>query len=178
MRTIAGNLAMLAGAIVLSLSFNPSPQIALAQDQNQDTDADGVSSDPDTAGPPVVTPGCWQGDVFNDAQGSGTITFFFVIKHKKIVKSGSTYDIEYDEGLSESGPIKGKVNSKMFKWKGPAVGNQNSQCAVSGLGSPVEGTDFLDGSYRYNGKCTEVSGPHNPFTGGSMGKLVFLGPTC
>jgi hypothetical protein len=179
MRVTSKKLTILAGAVALTLAFNAPAQIACAQDQTQDTDAPDVSSDPNTASSPVIIAGCWQGEVFNDAQGDGTITFFFKIKHGKILKSASSYDIEYtSEGLSESGPISGKVNSKLFKWKGPAVGNQNSQCSVSGVGSPVAGTNFLDGNYTYKGRCTEVAGPHNPFTGGGMGKLVFLGPTC
>lgn len=179
MRLIAKDLTIVAGALALMLAFNAPAHTVRAQDQISDDDAQDVSADPNTAGPPVVTAGCWQGEVFNDAQGDGTITFFFKIKHRKILKSGSTYHIEYtSEGLSESGPISGKVNAKLFKWKGPAVGNKNSQCSVSGVGSPVASTNFLDGNYTYKGKCTEVSGPHNPFTGGSMGKLVFVGPTC
>ena len=136
-------------------------------------------SSPDTNGPAVVSNGCWQGMVFNDAQGTGTITFIFEIsKSHKIVKSGSMYVIHYDEGLTEMSPISGKVTATQFKWKGKAVGNQGSKCAISGLGSPVSNETFLDGNYRYTGKCTEVSGPHNPFTGGSFSKLEFLGPTC
>lgn len=179
MRTIAKNFAVVVGAIGLTLAFTIPNRIARAQDQNQDADAPAVSSRPDSGGPPLVTSGCWQGDVFNDAQGDGTITFVFKIKNGKILKSGSTYLIDYtSEGLMEMGAISGKVTSTMFRWKGPAVGNQGSQCAVAGIGIPVAGASFLDGRYQYNGKCTEVSGPHNPFTGGGMGKLVFKGPTC
>lgn len=177
MRTLAGRLVTLAAASAIVLALDASTQIARAQEQAPNANAHAIFAVPNTSGPPVVTNGCWQGNVFNDAQGSGTITFFFKIKGKKIVKP-STYDIEYtSEGLTESGPIKGKVTSTKFQWKGPAVGNQGSQCKVFGSGAPT-GSGFLDGSYTYTGKCTEVSGPHNPFTGGDMGKLVFTGPTC
>ena len=130
-------------------------------------------------GPGVVGNGCWQGNVLNDAQGTGTIAFIFEIsKNKKFVKSGSMYVIHYDEGLTEMAPISGKVTSARFTFKGKAIGNQMSKCTISGTVTPVQGETFLDGSYRYTGKCTEVSGPFNPFTGGSIGKLEFVGPTC
>jgi hypothetical protein len=138
-----------------------------------------AQDDTNDGAPRVVTSGCWQGNVFNDAQGTGTITFFFEIsKSGKVAKSGSTYVINYDEGLTEMASISGKVTSTQFSFKGKAVGNQGSKCTISGKASPVQGETFLDGSYRYTGKCTEVSGPNNPFTGGDIGKLEFVGPNC
>src|SRR5215469_1738332 len=139
---------------------------------------DDVQGEMKNSGPGVVTDGCYQGNVFNDAQGTGTIFLMLEIKNGKLVKSGSTYVINYDEGLTEMAPISGRVTSTQFTFKGKAVGNQGSKCKISGKATPVMGETFLDGSYRYTGKCTEVSGPHNPFTGGSIGKLEFVGATC
>jgi hypothetical protein len=179
MGAIAKQLVLLAGIIVLTMAVATPTRIARAQSQGSDAAADGVTSDPDTKGPPVITSGCYQGDVFNDAQGTGSITFFFHLSSAgKILKKDSTYDIEYtSEGLTESGPISGKATATQFKWKGPAVGNQGSQCRVAGIMHP-SGQSSLTGNYIYSGKCREISGPHNPFTGGSMSSLVFTGPTC
>jgi hypothetical protein len=165
-------LLIIAGMAAMVLTF-----VALAMPRAVRAQTDSIeASSPDTA---AVSNGCWQGMVFNDAQGIGTITFIFEIsKSHKIVKSGSMYVINYDEGLTEMSPISGKVTATQFKWKGKAIGNQGSKCAISGLGSAQNGVNFLDGNYRYTGKCTEISGPHNPFTGGSFSKLEFLGPTC
>ena len=178
MDSIAKRLVALAGVLVLTLAIDTPTRIARAQSPDSDATADGAISEPDTKGPPVIISGCYQGNVFNDAQGDGTVTFFFHLNSVgKILKADSTYDIEYDEGLSESGPISGKANATQFKWKGPAVGNQGSQCRVAGIMRPA-GQGSLVGSYIYSGKCREVSGPHNPFTGGSMSKLVFVGASC
>ena len=164
---VAGTTAMVLAILVLVI-----PRPVRAQTDSPD------ASSPPTSGPPVVTSGCYQGMVFNDAQGTGTISFLFEIKKNKIIKSGSMYIINYDEGLNEMSPISGKVNSTQFKWKGKAVGNQSSQCAIAGVGHAVSNAAFLDGSYTYAGKCTEVSNPHNPFTGGDFSKLEFVGATC
>lgn len=178
MSSIAKRLVLLAFVLVLTLAIDTPTRIARAQSPGADAVADGATSEPDTKGPPVIVSGCYQGNVFNDAQGTGTITFFFHLSSAgKILKADSTYDIEYDEGLTESGPISGKANATQFKWKGPAVGNQGSQCKVAGIMRPA-GQGSLNGNYIYSGKCREVAGPHNPFTGGSMSKLVFTGPVC
>jgi hypothetical protein len=158
-------LSLIGAGLLATVLFVTHPGFAFAQDVN-DSDAD-VVEQPDTM--VVNLSGCWQGTAFNDSQGNTSILLFFKQKQNKILKNGSTFDLE--SAAHVNGAISGKVKGTQFKFRGKVTGT-GFPCSIRGTGS-LQTDNTLTGGYRYSGQCFE-----NQFTSGEFSKVTFLGATC
>ena len=165
MGSLGRALSLIGAGLLATVMFVTHPGFAFAQDAN-DGDAD-VMEQPDAM--VVNLAGCWQGTAFNDSQGNTSILLFFKQKKNKILKSGSTFDLE--SAVHVNGAISGKVKGTQFKFKGPVTGT-GFACHINGTGS-LQNDGTLTGGYRYSGPCFD-----NQFTSGSFSKVMFLGATC
>lgn len=165
MGSLSRALSLIGTGLLATVLFVTHPGFALAQDVN-DGDTN-VVEQPDAM--VVNLSGCWQGTAFNDSQGNTSILLFFKQKKNKILKNGSTFDLE--SAVHVNGAISGKVKGTQFKFHGPVSGT-GFACSIRGTGS-LQTDNTLSGTYRYSGQCFE-----NQFTSGEFSKVMFLGATC
>lgn len=157
---LAKVLAIVACGGLLSAGVIGSARHSYAQDAGENDASAGAWSpggtgSPDLSNlkakvPPLDIFGCWQGDVEDTDDGLGTAVFQFNqnLKGNKL-RFGSTFDFEWGDGAFAHGPMKGKVTSKGFKFKG----NAGKQCPVSGSGTGDETS--LTGTAKFGGECAK-----------------------
>jgi hypothetical protein len=153
---LAKTLTIVACAGLLSAGVLGAPTRSSAQDAQEGawsaggTGSADVESSPDSKAPPLVVEGCWDGEVQDDADGTGDATFEFIQSPSgKKLASGSTFDFEWPDASFAHGPITGTVSSKGIKFHGNA-----------GKGCPMHGTatgdtSALTGKVQFGGDCAK-----------------------
>jgi hypothetical protein len=140
-------LAIVAGAVLLSVCLTGFGRHAYAQDNSNSPDEDSsVGVDPLFA----LDSGCWFGDIGQNISQNDTSTFNFVVDGKKIQPT-STFVFSFNNGdIMVGGTMKGSVTEDGFKIKGSA--GKGCKLKASGkLGGG--GSTFINGEYKFTGKC-------------------------
>jgi hypothetical protein len=157
---LAKTLVVMVCTGLLSAGMIGSARHAYAQDaeeidQNAGAwSADGAgSADQSTHKPPPLhLAGCWSGDVQDDFEGAGTITFNNFVQSGKKLRNRSRYEFYWNSQNYAHGPMKGSVSSTGFKFNG----NAGKGCLVSGSGTGD--TSEITGTYKFVGSCTTYFG--------------------
>jgi hypothetical protein len=153
---VVKTFAIIVCASLLSATILGSARHAYAQDEPEGAWSAGSnanseeSSSPDMKAPPLIIAGCWQGDVQDKHDGTGTANFgFFQNPSGKKLVASSSFDFEWPDQSFAHGPIKGTVTSKGFKFKG----NAGKGCPVHGSASGDE--TGMTGTAKFGGECAK-----------------------
>jgi hypothetical protein len=114
-------------------------------------DSQDQSANLETKATPLNITGCWSGQADDTGDGAGTAVFQFNHQSNptKLVL-GSTYHLSWSDQAFAHGPMKGKVSSSGFSFKGTA----GAGCGVSGSGT---GSDTaLSGTIVFKGNCAKI----------------------
>ena len=156
---LAKVLLVMTCAGLLSLSIVGSARHVYAQDADETDENVGSWNGPDADSAELSNPdvkthqlnikGCWAGSVIDTGDGTGTATFQFFQKHKKLMV-GSTFKFLWPDTAMARGPLKGTVTSTGFSFKG----NAGAGCAVSGNGAGD--ATAMTGTVVFVGACATI----------------------
>jgi hypothetical protein len=99
---------------------------------------------------PLLSSGCWSGDIGQNISQNDTSTFNFVVDGDKIQPT-STFVFSFNNGdIMVGGTMKGSATADGFTIKG----NAGKGCKLKASGKlGGGGSTFINGEYKFTGKC-------------------------
>jgi hypothetical protein len=158
---LAKTLAIVACAGLLSAGVIGSARHAYAQDATETDQTEGawsaggtgsadIASSPESKGPPLIISGCWDGDVEDAGDGTGSATFAFVqSSNGKDLVNGTHFDFEWSDQTFARGNMKGTVSANGIKFHG----NAGRGCPMNGTATGT--TSALTGKVKFGGQCAK-----------------------